>query len=308
LRELVVNALVHRDYDLAAAVEVEHSPESLAVTSPGGLVFGVTPENILTYPSTPRHRLLLDAITLLQVAERTGQGIDRAYRELLRVGKSPPQVTDDGLQVRVVVPGGAGNDAFARFVASLEPSLGRDVDVLLAMSCLREQRSVDALELSHAIQRPPSDAQSVLERLVHAGLLDPTRRTARRQFPSYALTAEALAGLGRAVRYHFRRTDETDRKVVAHVREYGSVTNQALRRLFDIEVFAARDLLRDLQQRQVLRKLDPARAGPGIRYGPGARFPAPTGGRARSAQRGRSFGEPDGALAEQLPLDVGDSD
>ena len=93
VRELVVNALVHRDYELAGAVEVEHSPDSLAITSPGGLVFGITPENILTHPSTPRNRLLLETVTALQVAERTGQGIDRAYRELLRTGKVPPAFT-----------------------------------------------------------------------------------------------------------------------------------------------------------------------------------------------------------------------
>ena len=301
VRELVVNAFVHRDYEFQAAIEIEHSPESLAVTSPGGLVYGVTPDNILTHPSTPRHRLLLDTITLLQVAERTGQGIDRAYRELLRVGKKPPQIADDGLQVRVLVPGGAGNDAFARFVAGLDSALGRDVDALLALSRLREQRSIDAKELSGAVQRSYVDAQSVLERLAHGGLLDPTRKTARRDFPSYALTSDALTGLGRAVRYHFRRTDEADKKVAAHVREYGHVTNQTLRRLFDIDVFAARDLLRDLQQRQVLRKLDPARAGRGIRYGPGARLPATADGRARLAQPKPSHA--DSQSAAQLPLD-----
>ena len=55
----------------------------------------------------------------LQVAERTGQGLDRTYRELLRCGKAPPTALDDGLQVRVIVPGGTGNDAFARFVADI---------------------------------------------------------------------------------------------------------------------------------------------------------------------------------------------
>jgi len=50
VRELVVNALVHRDYQVDGSVDLEHSPEQLVVSSPGGLVFGVTPENILTHP------------------------------------------------------------------------------------------------------------------------------------------------------------------------------------------------------------------------------------------------------------------
>lgn len=297
MRELVVNALVHRDYELGGAVEVEHTPDSLAVTSPGGLVFGITPENILTHPSTPRNSLLLETVTVLQVAERTGQGIDRAYRELLRTGKEPPAISDDGYQVRVLVAGGTGNDAFARFVADLDPGLSGDVDVLLALSHLRDTRSVGATTLAAVVQRSPSEAQGVLERMAHARLVEPTQRTAAQALPTYVLTGLALAGLGRAVRYHVRRPDETDRKVTDHIREYGHVTNQTLRRLFDLDVTGARDLLRALQQRGVLVKLDQGRGGPGIRYGPG---PAMQLGPSRAS---RAVSPPESEV-EQLDLGV----
>jgi ATP-dependent DNA helicase RecG len=64
-----------------------------------------------------------------------------------------------------------------------------------------------------------------------------------------------------------------DQKVVDHVREYGFITNQTLRRMFDLTVYPARDLLRDMQTRGLLRKLDDKTAGPGVRYGPGDAFP-----------------------------------
>lgn len=299
VRELIVNALVHRDYELAGAVDVEHSPDSLAVASPGGLVFGITPENILTHPSTPRNRLLLETVTALQVAERTGQGIDRAYRELLRTGKAPPTFSDDGYQVRVLVRGGTGNDAFARLVAELEPELGGDVDVLLAISHLRDARNIDAARLAVIAQRSTSETQGVLERLAHARLVEPTARTASRALPTYVLTGHTLASLGRAVRYHVRRADETDRKVADHIREYEHVTNQTLRRMFDLDVAGARDLLRALQQRGVLVKLDQGRGGPGIRYGRGPKMPS---GDPRAS---RAVREP-ASDAEQLALDVGE--
>lgn len=274
VRELVVNALVHRDYELDGAMEVEHSPERLRVSSPGGLVFGVTPDNILTHPSTPRNRLLLEVITTLQVAERTGQGVDRVYRELLRTGKTPPAYTDDGSAVSVIVEGGTGDDAFVRYVNSeLAPESAVDVEVLLALARLRDIRRLDANVLAAGVQRSPAEAQLVLERMAQAGVVEPSRRTARRPFPSYGLSPSALASLGRAVRYHRRESDGMDQKVVEHVREYGYITNQTLRRLFDLGVYPARDLLRDLQQRRILRKLDDKTAGPGIRYGPGVEFP-----------------------------------
>lgn len=73
--------------------------------------------------------------------------------------------------------------------------------------------------------------------------------------------------LGRAVSYPRRSADGIDEKVQAHVAEYGYVTNQTLRRVFDLTVRSARDLLRDLQQRGLLAKLDDKVSGPGVRYG-----------------------------------------
>ena len=275
VRELVVNALVHRDYQIEGSVDLEHSLEQLTIGSPGGLVFGVTPENILTHPSTPRNRLLLETVTTLQLAERTGQGIDRVYREVLRLGKPPPEFRDDGKRVNVVLQGGTGNESFARFVnADLDPVQGGDLEILLGLSALRSKKTLSAESLAPRIQRSPSEAQAVLERMVHAGLIEPSRRSARQPFPTYSLAASSLAGMGRAVTYHLRRGVGVDHKVVQHVNEYGHITNQTLRRLFDLNIYQARDLLRDMQSRELLRKIDDKTAGPGVRYGPGRKFAA----------------------------------
>lgn len=275
VREVVVNALLHRDLPGAGSVDIEHSPERLSIQSPGGLVAGVTPENILTHPSTPRHRLLAEAVSLLRLAERTGQGIDRAYREMLQVGKEPPRIEDDGLSVRASLVGGIGNDAFVRFVRDLPSAVSGDVEVLIALALLRTTPSIDAPRLSVAIQRSPSDAQEVLARMSdnEAALLEPTRRSLRRPFPSYRLRNDALAALARAVTYRRRTIDQIDEKVIEHVKEYGFVTNRTLQRLFDRDMFAARNLLTDLQDRGILEKLGTARGGPGVKYGPGPKFP-----------------------------------
>ena len=276
VRELVVNALMHRAYDGAGGVDIEHAPERLAVSSPGGLVAGVTPENILTHPSTPRHRLLSEAVAMCQLAEKTGQGIDRAYREMLRVGKRPPLFEDSGFRVQAVLPGGIGNDAFVRFVLDLPEELSRDVEALLALDFLRDEKTIDAQELAEITQRAPNDAQTVLSRLAdeHLGLLEPTRGSARKPAPRYRLRSQSLASLGRALTYQRRTSDEVDAKVVAHVNEYGYITNRTLQRLFDIHVYAARDMLSDLRTRGILAKIGDARGGRNVRYGPGLGFDA----------------------------------
>ena len=275
VRELLVNGLIHRSFDDGGTVDIEHSPDRLAITSPGGLVSGVTPGNILTHPSTPRHRLLAEIVARCQLAERTGQGIDRAYREMLRAGKAPPEIEDMASRVRASLSGGIGNDAFIRFVRDLPVELGGDVDVLICLSILRNSTAIDASRLAEVIQRSPIEAQEVLARLAdeEAELLEPTRRTIRKPFPSYRLRNKPLAELARAVSYRRRTLDEIDAKVVEQVDEYGFVTNKALQRLFDVNVYAARNMLTDLREREILGKIGKARGGPGVKYGPGKKFP-----------------------------------
>ncbi|MEV2273422.1 ATP-binding protein [Nonomuraea africana] len=130
----------------------------------------------LTHPSTPRNRLLTETVSVLQLAERTGQGVDRAYREMLRIGKEPPAFDDSGTMVRATLVGGIGNDAFVRFVNELPLRVGRDVNVLLALSHLRRRRSIDASHLGTLIQRPPVEAQQVLASMAGERLIEPSRR------------------------------------------------------------------------------------------------------------------------------------
>lgn len=299
VREVVVNALVHRDLPSGGTVDVEHSPERLVIQSPGGLVIGVTPENILTHPSTPRHRLLAESVALLQLAERTGQGIDRAYREMLSVGKEPPSIVDDGLRVRASLAGGIGNDAFVRFVRDLPETCRGDVDVLITLATLRGSSTVDAPRIAEAIQRTAPEAQEVLSRMAdrELALLEPTRRTLNRPFPQYRLRNEPLAALARAVNYRRRTIDQIDEKVIEHVREYGFVTNRTVQRLFDRDIYASRNLLTDLRERGLLEKLGTARGGPGVKYGPGPKFP---GGRAKTDRNASNLDE---SVSDQLPLD-----
>lgn len=275
VRELVVNAFVHRDFELAGAIDIEHSPDALVIRNPGGLVYGVTPDNILSHPSTPRNQLLLETITTLRIAERTGQGVDRAYRVLLRSGKKPPTYTDSGQSVAVTVAGGSGNSSFTRFVETvLDQDMAADIDVLLALDRLCTVKRLTASELSRAIQRPDIDAERVLSRMVAADLVAVQgRRSAGGEF-GYALTSRALTGLGIAVRYHKRVSDDVDEKVVGHVREYGYVTNPTIRRLLDLDLYPARDLLKRLVARRILKKAKGPERGPNVRYIPGPDFPA----------------------------------
>ncbi|MEQ8716724.1 MAG: ATP-binding protein [Acidimicrobiales bacterium] len=297
VREALSNALLHRDYRLPGPVNIEHSPTSFVVISPGPLVGSVTPENILTHASTPRNPALAKASRLLRLAEETGRGVDRMVREMIRIGHDPP-VIEEGIDfVRVALSGGAPRSSIVRYVADLGPEERDDTDAMLILFTLCQQRTITAEQIAPVLQKAEPEAENILRRLSQerSGMIEPTRESGSRRKGQYRLRADALKALGTAVRYHRRTVDEIDRKVIAHLHEYGKITNRTLQNLFDIDVYRARDILADLQQREMIVRVSEAKRGPSVEYGPGPKLP-----RRRRSRSGTDSSKPASPDDERL--------
>ncbi|WP_233357153.1 AlbA family DNA-binding domain-containing protein [Saccharomonospora iraqiensis] len=118
-------------------------------------------------------------------------------------------------------------------------------------------------------------AQAALKRLSAepVDVLEPTRGTMSRRFPSYRLRAEVVAQLGHAVSYHSRAMDDIDKKVIEHINDYGEINNRTIQRLFDVDVYQARDILRELVGREIITRSSTQRRGVAVRYAAGPKFP-----------------------------------
>lgn len=279
VREAIANALTHGDHRDRQPVYVEHSPQLLDVRSPGPLVSGISPANILTHPPKPRFPKLAEAMRACGLAERWGQGIDRMYKEMIRSGRSVPIVevaAGDQPETTVRFLGGPPNSRITKFISTLPVNEQDDTDTLLVVATLASRRTVNAKQLAGTIQRGPEAAQAVLMRLAQgsAQLLEPTPRTHGRKHPDYRLRSEAVAALGPALAYQSRPQADIDRKVRDHVREYGTINSAAVQRMLDVDVYAARDVLRKLVNRKILVRTSEQRRGIAVKYGPGARFPS----------------------------------
>lgn len=109
VRELLVNALVHRPYTQRGDIFIILHPERLEVVNPGRLPLGVTPANIL-HASRRRNEGLARVFHDLGLMEREGSGFDLMYDRLLSQGRPAP-VPEEGpdsvkvtIQRRIVKP------------------------------------------------------------------------------------------------------------------------------------------------------------------------------------------------------------
>lgn len=78
IRETVLNAIIHRNYNFSGSILVSIFDNRMEVTSLGGLVAGITLEDILTSNvSQPRNKNLANIFYRLKYVESYGTGIER---------------------------------------------------------------------------------------------------------------------------------------------------------------------------------------------------------------------------------------
>jgi ATP-dependent DNA helicase RecG len=249
-REAVANALLHRDYHRLYAVHVRLDDEGLTISNPGGLVEGVTLGNLLTTEPHPRNRTLADAVKRIGIVERSGRGVDKIYRGMLRFGRPRPDYSRTSansvvLQLATV----DADEAFLRLVIEQESRRGTPlpIDSLIALAALREHKRLNAEELARHIQREAARARRTLEQLVEAGLVQAHGNTRSR---GYTLSAQVYRAQGEQVAYTRQAGFsglQHEQMVLGHVRHHGRIQRSEVMELCHLSEGQAKVLLQRLK-------------------------------------------------------------
>jgi ATP-dependent DNA helicase RecG len=192
VRELLVNALVHRPYTQRGDIFLNLHPDRLEVVNPGLLPMGVTPKNIL-HASRRRNDGLARVFHDLKLMEREGSGIDLLFERLLTSGRKVPTIVEGTDSVHVTVPRRVVQPGIVRLLAEVDQryQLTQRERIVLALVAQTEGLSVS--ELAEELElTDPSALRPWLGRLLEWGLVDQTGRTrATRYFVPPALLREA---------------------------------------------------------------------------------------------------------------------
>ena len=93
IRELIVNAVVHRSYvdGEASPITVALYDDRLEVTSPGGLVRGMTLEKMVSGYSDCRNKAIAAAFAYMNLIENWGSGVKRYIEAIKGMGLREPE-------------------------------------------------------------------------------------------------------------------------------------------------------------------------------------------------------------------------
>lgn len=151
IRESINNAITHRDYTRHSETVIKQYPQKLIITNAGGFPHGVTIDNILTVPSTPRNRLLADVLSKTGIVERSGQGVDKIFYRTLSEGKEAPDYSgSDAFNVELILSAIIQDKAFALFIESVQQNLAEDnklsVFEIVVLDKIRRNEKTTALD------------------------------------------------------------------------------------------------------------------------------------------------------------------
>ena len=146
IREAINNAITHRDYRRNSETVIKQYSQKMIIINIGGFPLGVTVDNILRVPSTPRNRLLADVLAKTGIVERSGQGVDKIIKNTLAEGKDKPDYShSDPFRVELQLSAINKDKAFAMFLDSEQKDLPEEeklsVFEVMALNDIREGHS-----------------------------------------------------------------------------------------------------------------------------------------------------------------------
>lgn len=103
LRELITNAILHRNYLVHGFIQVSVFDNRVEILSPGSLYANLTREEMLAGNSRQRNPILADIFQRMGIAEKWGTGIRRVQELCQAAGLCAPifEVSDDAVRVTI---------------------------------------------------------------------------------------------------------------------------------------------------------------------------------------------------------------
>jgi ATP-dependent DNA helicase RecG len=177
IRELLVNAFVHRPYTQRGDIFLNLSPDRLEVVNPGLLPMGVTPNNIL-HTTVRRNEHLARIFHDLKLMEREGSGFDKIFEVLLSQGRPAPEVKEIHDRVVVTVRRRISKPEVIDFIASADQTYHLTQRERIALGLLVQQDSLAARELVAMLELSGPDSLGPwLKRLLAWQIVGSTGRT-----------------------------------------------------------------------------------------------------------------------------------
>ncbi|MCF8054122.1 MAG: putative DNA binding domain-containing protein [Deltaproteobacteria bacterium] len=251
IREALLNAVTHRDYHITGgSIFIKASPQSFSISSPGGFVAGITPENIFT-KSLPRNRLIAEIFQFAGLVERSGQGMDKIFRPTIAYGKGSPSFDgSDDSEVKLTIPAQVEDIKFVAFIEKVTNTTQEylSFEEMRELELLRKSKKVKTLQFR--------------KRFLELGIVEQVGNTKGAFYTLSPLWYEGLGAQGEHTRVVGLSRSQNKELILEHLRrnKKGAVNND-FRNALKLPANVVRNILMELKQAGKIRFEGSKKAG-----------------------------------------------
>ena len=257
-QEALLNALSHRDYRQQGAIYVKHYPDKIVIENPGGFLDGITADNIITHPSVPRNKLITETLQNLRYVQRTGQGVDIIFKEMVSMGKPYPvyRVFNDAVQL--TLSSAMEDPDFVKFVIKEQDSrqIAFSLAQLMILRYVAENRRIKLADAQKIAQIDNNEAKKCCFDLINYGLIELSGK-------EYMLTARVYEAIKSDVDYARDKLVQYIKAkdmIIEYLKRNSTINNSTVRELCGFTKQQARTTLGKMMNEDIIIKTGNGRA------------------------------------------------
>lgn len=164
VREALLNAIVHRDYSFSGSIIINVNNTETEFISIGGLVPGLSAEDIRSGISQPRNPKLAEVFHRLHLIESYGTGIRRIYK-LYENCAAQPRIEVTANTFKIVLPNMNENQSAAKH----KPEISERMKTVLGF--ISKNGAITDTEISNLLNLKKTQTYTVVKQMQQLGLI-----------------------------------------------------------------------------------------------------------------------------------------
>ena len=235
LREMLINAIVHRDYSRQQIIEIRKYPNYIEFESPGHFPQGIDETNFLR-KTNPRNPNIMDVMREVSYAEKAGTGFDKIFTALLSKGKKLPKPIQNEHSIIFRIDADVYSEKLAELSYEYKQVTGSDMDLekLLVINAIyiEKKQTFQQLEANPFVNQ--YQLRKILAELQEIEFIETTGKTSG---VKYIIHKNKLASTEDKISYSKLKKQEKARQIEAIIRYLETadeIDNEAARKLLNL--------------------------------------------------------------------------
>ena len=235
LRELLINAIAHRDYSRQQIIEIRKYPNYLEFESPGHFPQGINETNFLR-KTNPRNPGIMDVFREINYAEKAGSGFDKIFTALLSKGKNLPEPSQTEHSILFRVSADVYSEKLAELSLLYKQITKQDIDLekLLVLNNIYTGQKVTFQQLEQSPFVNTWQLKKILNELQEIEFIETTGRTSGLK---YIIHRSKLASTDDKISYSKLKKQEKALQIEAIIRYLQTadeIDNETARKMLNI--------------------------------------------------------------------------